>query len=37
LDRLRKQGKTLGRPKGKIDKKKRNRRYWKTPKDNIIL
>ena len=37
LDRLRKQGKKLGRPKGKRDKKKRKRKYWKKPKDKSLI
>ena len=32
LERLRAQGKKLGRPKGKKDKKKRKRKYFKKPK-----
>jgi len=38
LQRLKKEGKILGRPKGKKDKKVRKRKYWKKPKeDNMSL
>ena len=35
LERLKAQGKKLGRPKGKKDKKKRKRRYFKKPNSNF--
>jgi len=36
LQRLKLQGKVLGRPSGKKDKKKRKRKYWKKPKDREL-
>ena len=35
LERLKLQGKKLGRPKGKKDKRKRKRKYFKKPKVNF--
>ena len=37
LERLKSQGKKLGRPKGKQDKKKRKRRYFKKPEKLFFL
>ena len=37
LERLKSQGKKLGRPKGKKDRKKRKRRYFKKPRQLFFL